>query len=136
MTASVNSAKLVQGMSEEMIDLTKSAAAGGDPGTAGPVSELDEELLKLFTRDTSARIGQLPGALDRGDATMAADLAHAIKGSALTVGLSAVAAAAERLEDQARGGDLAAAAAELAEVRAAFERFQAKIEARRQAGPG
>ena len=95
------------------------------------VDELDEDLLDLFAEDTVARIERLVEALDRGDAAVTADQAHAVKGGSLTVGLGALAGAAERLEDRARSGDLAAAAAELGAVRAAFEGFQAARQARR-----
>jgi two-component system sensor histidine kinase/response regulator len=68
--------------------------------------ELLEELARLFAEECSGDMARLRQAMDGGDARMIEQLAHKMKGAALSLGAPKVSAAASELEIQARTGDL------------------------------
>ena len=74
------------------------------------------ELVSQFVADTDASVDQLRAALEAGDISAAATLAHSIKGSSGTVGGWRPALACGRLEARALSGHLIAARGELGEV--------------------
>jgi len=80
----------------------------------------DQDLVRIvaaeFVRQTPPLVAELRHAVEAGDADTAARIAHRLKGSAGQVGSSHVARPAGALEEQARGGRLAAADELLREV--------------------
>jgi HPt (histidine-containing phosphotransfer) domain-containing protein len=82
-----------------------------------------------FLTDTAGRLETLRQAIGRGDATAMHQVAHALRGSLLNLGVSRMAALASALEDRVRGGDVADTRSlaqqleeEFAGVRAALDR--------------
>jgi PAS domain S-box-containing protein len=65
-------------------------------------------LLQVFTDETPGRLARIGRAVQSGDALETQSLAHSIKGSAGVVGAAGLKAAAQRLEEAARAGDLEA----------------------------
>jgi two-component system sensor histidine kinase/response regulator len=82
--------------------------------------ELLARLLTIYVQEAATDIAALDEALGRADAPAAARVAHKIKGTSATVGSPRVAAIAGRLETRTQAGDLAAAAALLADMRASL----------------
>jgi len=78
-------------------------AADGDPSTYIGVIE-------AFLADTVARLDTLEHATARGDAVAVFQVAHALTGSLLNLGISRMAAQARALEERASRGDVASAA--------------------------
>ncbi len=70
----------------------------GDP-------ELEDELLRLFDEQAAQILGRLAAPFEAGEAERRADVAHAIKGSALAIGASATAEMAGSYESALRSGD-------------------------------
>jgi HPt (histidine-containing phosphotransfer) domain-containing protein len=72
-------------------------------------------LLRIFVDDTIRRLDRLDGLVASGKRLLLADEAHALKGSAASMGAAAIATAAFELEHRAKrdGGDLAAPVAAL-----------------------
>jgi HPt (histidine-containing phosphotransfer) domain-containing protein len=64
------------------------------------------ELLALFVSESERRRQRIEAAVASGDAATAASEAHALKGSALSMGASALGALALRLERAGREGNL------------------------------
>jgi HPt (histidine-containing phosphotransfer) domain-containing protein len=71
-----------------------------DDGEVG----LLEEMLGLYKEDTPGRIMAIEHTLARGEMTEMADVAHAVKGSAGTMGAPRVRAVAAQLESAGRTG--------------------------------
>ncbi len=90
-----------------------------------------EEVVDLLSRDTPPRLAQMRQAVATGDAPALRQAAHALKGSAATVGATAMAAMSARLEDLGRTGELDGAGALLDEL---SEEVPLVIEALRAAG--
>jgi HPt (histidine-containing phosphotransfer) domain-containing protein len=63
-------------------------------------------LLALYFDQAASNISELTGAVERGDASTVAELAHKLKGASLTLGAVQVSRLASELEATARGGDL------------------------------
>jgi HPt (histidine-containing phosphotransfer) domain-containing protein len=68
--------------------------------------EAMSELLALFATESERRRQRIEAAVANGDATTAASEAHALKGSALSMGASALGALALCLERAGREGNL------------------------------
>jgi len=81
-----------------------------------------EEMLVLFKEDTPGRIQALEQALLDGEMAEMADVAHAVKGSAGTMGVPRVRAIAAQLEAAGRIGTSSAPPAELvARLKVAYD---------------
>jgi HPt (histidine-containing phosphotransfer) domain-containing protein len=78
----------------------------------------------MFLDISPGMVADAKRAVDRGDAEAVRRAAHAVKGMAANLGAKAAAAAALRLEDLGRAGDLAAAAAASDDLAAAVERLR------------
>jgi CheY-like chemotaxis protein len=94
------------------------------PGEEDPVAEL----IGLFLRDAPARVAGIRAALEAGDAQAVERVAHALKGSAATLGAYALGDLCAQLEDLADTGTLAGAAEVVEAVAAAFERARPVLE--------
>ncbi len=68
------------------------------------------DLFRSFERDNQRRFVELESALERADSEVLRRTAHTMKGGALGVGASELAAQFKAVEDCAKRGDLAAAA--------------------------
>ncbi|WP_295927723.1 PAS domain S-box protein [uncultured Xanthomonas sp.] len=85
----------------------------------GNNSGLFVRMLDAFAEEHRTLLQRVEAALRQGDAGATADAAHALKGSAATLGAANLAQAAAVLEQNARGGRLPDVAATLAALRAA-----------------
>ena len=101
----------------------------GIEGTDG-MSLLDE-MIELFTEDSSKRIASLRDALARSDIREIAEVAHSLKGSCSNFGAGRLEEACKRLELQAKRGDLGGADELIETVAAEFERASKALEAER-----
>ena len=70
--------------------------------------ELVRELLTIFKGDFPRTIGSLAAAVSSGDVNNSVSLSHALKGMLSNLGGARAAAAAARLEELARAGEIAA----------------------------
>ena len=95
---------------------------GGDAGFVA-------EIVQMFREDTPPHLAELDEAIAQGDALRLGKVAHGLKGSAGNFGAKHFRALTERLESIAKSGDLAAAPAAVAELRAEFARVVAALEA-------
>jgi two-component system sensor histidine kinase/response regulator len=121
-------------------------SAGPDaPPVADPASSFDEEqalartggdraLLKeiivLFRADATKTMRRIEGALRKHDAERLREAAHALRGSAATIGATGVREWARRLEQRAAAGDTDAGPALVATLRAELARLDQAFEAR------
>lgn len=85
--------------------------------------ELADSLLKLFVTNTEADLAKLKAAIAGGDAEQVRSAAHFIKGAAANLCAVAINATAYEIEQAARRGDVAGAAALLAKLDANWLRF-------------
>ncbi|MCA9773165.1 MAG: response regulator, partial [Myxococcales bacterium] len=95
--------------------------------TGGDV-ELLRELAELFLDEAAELLVSLRDAVDAGDAERVERAAHALKGSAANIGACGVRAAALRLEEIGRGGNLDGAAEALVTVEAAYSDLRPRLE--------
>ncbi len=91
-------------------------------------TDLAETLIGIFLEDMPVRLEALHAALTASDLVAVELQAHAIKGSAFTMGAQDMAMAALAVETAARGDDAAASARTMSELRAAFELTRGEIE--------
>jgi two-component system sensor histidine kinase/response regulator len=95
--------------------------------TRGPGGSAEEDLLgelgAQFVRDTEPLFVQIRAAMDVGDASAVARIAHSLKGSAGDLGGLRLASACGRLVRLARAGSLSESEAELQEVESSFQDF-------------
>ncbi|MDP9442241.1 MAG: response regulator, partial [Actinomycetota bacterium] len=129
-------------------------ASGPDPEIDGPAAELDAEILanlvgmdaesgfvlldevvELLARDTPPRLAQIQRALDTGDARAVREAAHALRGSAATVGATAMVATSSRLEEMGRTGQLEGAPGLLAQLSDEVTRVIEALRGARTASP-
>ncbi|MGE0445794.1 MAG: Hpt domain-containing protein [Vicinamibacterales bacterium] len=75
----------------------------------GGDTEVLREIVGLFLEDVPMRLAALSEALHEGDLTATYRAAHTLKGAAGNFGVPAIMQAALAVEQQAKGGDLAAA---------------------------
>ncbi len=66
-----------------------------------------EEMIRHFVEDIDGQLDRLRSVIEEGDATGLAKQAHALKGSAATLGASRIASVALQLEETGKGEDLA-----------------------------
>ena len=97
-------------------------ATGGDPQHL-------RELARLFLSEYPVLIGNLRSAVTRGDAAAISFSAHALKGCAGHFGAKSTVAAALRLEQQGRSGDLAEIETRLAEFEAGLHHLVDELQA-------
>ena len=95
----------------------------------GDNDEFLREIVGIFLEDTPQRLDELEQSRAAGDVTRFARAAHSIKGSSSNLGATALRAAAEKLEHQARSEGLNGIGPHAAAVRAEFERAQAALKA-------
>jgi HPt (histidine-containing phosphotransfer) domain-containing protein len=86
------------------------------------------EILTVFRDDAPRRVETLRAALDGRDADGAHRAAHSLKGSAGNIGAGPMQAICRAIEDRARAGDLAGAAALVGDLEREFARVRAEIE--------
>ncbi len=84
----------------------------------------------LFLDSTPPRLAALREAAARGDARSLEQEAHALKGSAATLGARRLAGLGERLEALGRAGDAAGAATMLPHLDAEFARVRTALTAK------
>lgn len=70
----------------------------------GGDEEFAQELLEEYLNSTGKLVEELDSIGDNPDCEKLRSLAHAIKGSSLSVGADSIAAAAKQIEDNARNG--------------------------------
>ncbi len=80
-----------------------------------------DQVVALFAEGGRQMIAALRAAVDRGDASEAAQAAHALTGAARSIGTIGVGAIARRIEEAALRADMARVAAELAHLEPGFE---------------
>ena len=95
--------------------------------TQEPGGSAEEDLLgelgAQFVHDTEPLLVQIRAAMDVGDASAVARIAHSLKGSAGDLGGLRLASACSRLVRLARAGSLSESEAELQEVESSFQDF-------------
>lgn len=96
-------------------------ATGGDP-------EFAQELLTEYLRTADRTLARIEAAVKSGDATELRAAAHALKGSSLTLGATALANLSKEMENLAKEGKVDRAAGLLEKMRAAFVRLQKKAD--------
>jgi signal transduction histidine kinase/DNA-binding response OmpR family regulator len=98
------------------------------------------QVVSLFVRDAPAQIEEIRAALQRRDVAALAMAAHALKGSAATIGAERLSERAGELETIARGGDLNHLEPRLDGLEAAFQELESALrahtEARRERAAG
>lgn len=94
--------------------------------------ELIPRLIDIFLEDSPPRLVNLRHALEQGDRTRLAAVAHGLGGSARALGLSELAAQCLRLEDLPPAGSLVAATQLVREVYRAFDLARAALEKMRR----
>jgi HPt (histidine-containing phosphotransfer) domain-containing protein len=100
-----------------------------DPAVLGALRELQansgadlvSELVEVFLADAPDRIAELLAALEPVDVAGLAHAAHALKGSAATLGVRRLAGLCAALEKQARDGIAEGAGAAVSEIEKEFE---------------
>ncbi|GLY99364.1 Hpt domain-containing protein [Actinoplanes sp. NBRC 103695] len=92
---------------------------GGEP-PAGPERDLLGRLLVSYTSKTPVGIEQLEALIHDGDVTGVRQLAHALKGSATNLGVTALSRLFATVEDEARAGRLPDPEPAMAAIHAEF----------------
>ncbi len=92
------------------------------------------EIIDIFLDDAPARLIDVAAAVQAGDATAAFENAHAVKGSAATLGALRLAELCRQVEAMGRAGDVSGAASVMASVQAEYERVKAALHAVKAAG--
>ena len=101
---------------------------GGRPGTGLRQRALVRKMAELFLADSPGLLARMHEAAAAGDGAALERAAHRMKGSAANLSARRVVAAAGRLEEIARRGDLAEADATRAELEDAVIRFEHAFE--------
>jgi len=96
-------------MEPEKLSELKELAKGESPGWL-------ESLINQFLRDAADRVEKLHATCRDGDAKVLEETAHTLKGSAATLGASALKTTAQRLQELGRSGSLAGADALIEEL--------------------
>ena len=96
-----------------------------DLGGPAPV----EQIVGLFLEKTPPILAELRDAVTRGDLDAVRRSAHTIKGTSATLGARALSEKCKRLEEQARTGEVADAAASLTEIEHAWGAAEAALRA-------
>lgn len=91
--------------------------------------ELMREVLGVMLDDTASQLLLLDAAIRTGDLPTCRRLAHYSKGACANVGAGRVAAACQRLEQQASNGEIAACSRSLAELHDELDALREEIRA-------
>ena len=83
--------------------------------------ELLTEMIHLFQEDVPTLLNTMHDALDKGDMTLLERSAHSLKGALGNLSAIATAAAAQKLEKDAKNNDVESAKKSFAEVKLALE---------------
>ncbi len=103
---------------DEIVDLeTLRALQAEFEGT-----DVFQELVGVFVARTPERLASLRGAMEKADAPAVAAEAHAVKGSAVSMGAGAMGKLAERIEELGRSEELAEGEALVAALEQSFAR--------------
>jgi len=89
----------------------------------GGDGELLSEIVGLFLADCPRLLGEIRGALSRGEVSEAGRVAHSLKGAAQSLSAGDAALAARQLEAVARAGDAAGATGAFTELERKVERL-------------
>lgn len=95
----------------------------------GGDNEFVAEIVQMFREDTPPNLDELDQAATSLDPVRLGKVAHGLKGSAGNFGAKHFRTLTERIEEIARSGDLAPAAAAIADLRAEYERVIAALDA-------
>jgi HPt (histidine-containing phosphotransfer) domain-containing protein len=90
--------------------------------------ELLDELVELYLQDAPVQLSGIIGAIRGGDADLAADAAHALKGSSAYMGAGALASLCSRIEKLSAARDLEEAARLLGQLEAEFASARCELE--------
>ena len=90
--------------------------------------ELLAEIAGIFLSDAPAMLADVAASVAASDATAVSRTAHRLKGSILTFGAPAASAAALRLEQSGRTGDLTTAQADVEQLAIEVERLRVGLE--------
>ena len=88
--------------------------------------DLMRELVVSLVDDASSQIPALMDAIDHGDSSRCARLAHYVKGACANVGAVALAALMKSIERDAAAGDFVACRVALGNLNTELQRFSAK----------
>lgn len=94
--------------------------------------KLVKEMIQLFLENSSERLSQIDGGLERGDARAVERAAHSLKSSAANIGALEVSRLSQQVEDLAGVGELEGASALRAPLRDAYQRAGRKLRALRE----
>ena len=86
-----------------------------------------DELLDEYLLDTPSQLEQLKVAVEAGDITAIASVAHTLKGSSGNLGVSGVSELCQQLEQEARGGAVTNGSGALEAIAAAFEQAKSEL---------
>ena len=86
--------------------------------------ELLPELAIMFLEDAPLMFSQIHQAIINNDAPKVRELAHSIKGSSVSMGITALAIHCQAIENLGHSGELESAAARLEQARAEFEQVK------------
>jgi signal transduction histidine kinase/HPt (histidine-containing phosphotransfer) domain-containing protein len=89
--------------------------------------DFSAKLAEIFTRDTARRLEELRDAVRRADAPAIAQMAHAIKGSAASLGAQIMVEICMSIETSAKAADLAAAPERLDALQQEFARVSSAL---------
>ncbi|HEX4824120.1 MAG TPA: response regulator [Candidatus Polarisedimenticolaceae bacterium] len=113
---------------DRLLEAVEGAVASFDPATAMARLKGDRallrEMIEIFLADAPAMVGAIRSALEAGDAETLRRAAHALKGSVANFAAARAVAEAKTLETMGASGDLSGAAAVLARLENALERFR------------
>lgn len=93
----------------------------------GDNTAMHQRLLEKFLPNASKQVSSIEAAVQDGDVSKAADVAHALKSAARSVGALALGELCQQIETSGRGGDAARCTALVAALAAAFAQAQACI---------
>ena len=116
-----------------MEDRATGSEAGGiqDRDMLAEVKDLGDdvfkELVQLYLQEGPGRLQRIRQGIESGDAALASQAAHSLKGSSASFGASGLAKLAEKIEMAGKDGDLETCKAALPEVEAEYEKVRASL---------
>ena len=97
-------------------------------------AELLAELAGMFLDDASSRLGELRGAVERGDAAAVEWVVHTLKGSSGNIGATRMASICAELQDVGASGDLGRAPGLLEGLEQEYQRVRPALEKETEGG--
>ncbi len=82
-----------------------------------------QELIDLFLQTTARHLDQLKKAIETGDSGKVVESAHSIKGSAASLGLTAISGVAKGIEANAKANDLNGVQGAILTIKAEMDRI-------------